>query len=155
MSHGGFGHRGVPPRAVRRDRREEFLDTAQGALAYEEALFDPVVGDWPDFRGVDEPGSPPRPNLVWPRLVPWRIRELRLAGHMPSRSTRPAAKPTKRWRALGLATTLKAIDKNLRDPDHDTSLCHGLGGLMDIVLTAGTILEDSVYLDAHSEWQGS
>jgi lantibiotic modifying enzyme len=50
----------------------------------------------------------------------------------------------------GLATTLEAIDKNLQLAEHDTSLCHGLGGLMDIVLFAGRVLEDGRYLERAS-----
>jgi lantibiotic modifying enzyme len=48
---------------------------------------------------------------------------------------------------VGLATTLEVIDKNLKHPDQDTSLCHGLGGLMDILLSAGRLLEDGSYLE--------
>src|SRR5947209_15706424 len=57
MSHGASGIAVALLELYSETRREEFLDTARGALAYEEALFDPVVGNWPDLRGVDEPES--------------------------------------------------------------------------------------------------
>ena len=99
------------------------------------------LGNWPDLRGVDEPGSPPRPisyGRAWCHGAPG-IALARLRARMldPSRG-----ETYENLARAGLATTLEAIDKNLRDPDHDTSLCHGLGGLMDIVLTAGMLLED-------------
>ena len=72
--------------------------------------------------------------------LPWR-------GWRAARSTSSRGETYEKMVRTGLATTLEAIDKNLRDPDHDTSLCHGLSGLMDIVLTAGTILEDGAYLE--------
>ena len=94
MSHGASGIAVALLELYSETRREEFLDTARGALAYEEALFDPVVGNWPDLRGVDEPGSPPRPisyGRAWCHGAPG----IALGAAAPARSTRPAAKPTK------------------------------------------------------------
>jgi hypothetical protein len=146
MSHGASGIAVSLLELYAETDREEFLHTARGALAYEEALFDPVEGNWPDFRGVDELGSMPRPisyGRAWchgaPGIALARLHALTLD---PSRG-----ETYENMARAGLATTLKAIGKNLRDPRHDTSLCHGLGGLMDIALTAGIRLEDDVYLE--------
>ena len=145
MSHGASGIAVALLELYAETKREEFLDTARGALAYEEALFDPAVGNWPDLRGVDEPGSIPRQpsyGRAWchgaPGIALARLRALTLD---PSRGEAYAT-----MARAGLATTLEAIDKNLRHPEHDTSLCHGLGGLIAIVLTAGRLLEDDSYL---------
>ncbi len=140
-----LGHRGGPARAVLRDEKG-------GVSGHSPRLRSPTrrhfsTRSWATGQTFGAWTSRARhpPDLVRPRLVPRRLPELRLARLRALMLDPSRGEIYENLAQAGLATTLEAIDKNLRDPDHDTSLCHGLGGLMDIALTAGMLLEDHAY----------
>ena len=49
---------------------------------------------------------------------------------------------------IALATTRAALDNMLTLPRHDTTLCHGAGGLSEIVWTGGQWLGDAALAEA-------
>ena len=46
---------------------------------------------------------------------------------------------------IAIATTLDAIDREFEYPRADATPCHGLAGLLEVVLIAGRRLGDPVY----------
>jgi hypothetical protein len=121
--------------------QSEFLEAARGAFAYEDSLFDSRAGNWPDLRihEGDEPGSAPvRFAGGWCNGAPGiALARLRASDLDPEyRDTHLAVA------RIALATTLQVIERNRRVPGQDESLCHGLAGLLDIALVAGSHLGD-------------
>jgi hypothetical protein len=137
ISHGASGIGAALLELHAQTGRPDFLEAGRGALAYEDSLFDPATGNWPDLRRRDEPESSNQLQTqarAWchgaPGIALARLRALTLD---PPRATA--------YRAMAqaaLATTLEAIDENLPRPHHDASLCHGLAGLLEICLIAGS-----------------
>ena len=116
----------------------EFLETARNAFAYEDSLFNPGRGNWPDLR---EEASTSGFACVWCHGAPGIVLvRLRAAALDPERSDTYLA-----MARTGLATSLAAIDHGLSNPRWDTSLCHGLAGMGEILLIAGKLLDDSSY----------
>ncbi|MFI5454279.1 MAG: lanthionine synthetase LanC family protein [Isosphaerales bacterium] len=121
--------------------RAEFLEAAIGAFAYEDFLYNSDVCNWPDLRGIDTPGQPPRPLTyarAWCQGAPGiALARLRAAALDPPRAETHLA-----MARAAIGTTLRAIDKNLALPSCDTSLCHGLAGLMEVVLIGSRLLSN-------------
>jgi lantibiotic modifying enzyme len=135
--------------------RTDVLEAALGAFAYEDSLFDPSHGNWPDLRADDTPGGSARPPSyalsTWCHGAPGiALSRLRAAALDPAR--RAAHAHTAR---TAIATTLRAIETNLANPRHDATLCHGLAGLAEIVLIAGQLLGEKAYLDAAAATAGA
>jgi lantibiotic biosynthesis protein len=127
--------------------RADFLEAGRGAFAYEDALFDPGTQNWPDLRSFDSPreaASGKKFAVAWchgaPGIALARARAARLD------AARGAAHAAVARTAL--TTTLDAIDKNIKRPRVDTTLCHGLAGLAEIALTVGAWLDDQSALAA-------
>ncbi len=125
--------------------RRDFLEAARGAFAYEDSLFDPDRKNWPDLRrrGRSDVGSTPtRFALAWcqgaPGIALTRVRAIELD---PDRKETYLA--TAR---VAIDATLAEIESKLQHPDSDATPCHGLSGLMEVVLVAGRMLDDSAYL---------
>jgi hypothetical protein len=126
--------------------RTEFLETAWGAFAYEDSLFDADAGNWPDLcSGNDADAMPGKPRFAggWchgaPGIALARLSAMSVdSGHGASH---------RRSALAAIGTTLQIMDGKLVIPGHDLSLCHGLAGLLDVVLIAGQHLADQAYLD--------
>jgi lantibiotic biosynthesis protein len=126
--------------------RHDLLETARGAFAYEDSLFDSQRRNWPDLRPNGRSG-PPEPGaefaVAWchgaPGIALTRLRAAQLDPERKDDYLRSAR--------AGIATTLEAIDQHIDDPRADATLCHGLTGLIDIVWTAGRMLDDASYRD--------
>jgi class II lanthipeptide synthase len=115
--------------------RSDFLETARNAFAYEDSLFNREQGNWPDLR--DDSGF----ACLWCHGAPGiLLARLRAAALDPERSESYLA-----IARVGLGTSLAAIDHGLSHPRWDTSLCHGLAGLGEVLLIAGELLDDSYY----------
>jgi lantibiotic biosynthesis protein len=125
--------------------RADFLEAARGAFAYEDALFDPDRKNWPDLRRRGRPPVDPgslRFVMGWchgaPGIALARLRAIELD---------PARRETYLATArVAIESTLGEIAKKLEQPGCDATLCHGLSGLMEVVLVAGRILDDPAYL---------
>jgi Lanthionine synthetase C-like protein/HopA1 effector protein family len=125
--------------------RLDFLEAARGAFGYEDSLFDPLRRNWPDLRPsarLEVVDSPPQFASAWchgaPGIALSRLRALtcdQARGEAYLASTRAA-----------IDTTLDAIEERLETFKPDATLCHGLAGLVEIVLIAGQVLGDETYL---------
>jgi hypothetical protein len=132
--------------------RPDFLEAARGAFAYEDALFDPEQGNWPDLRPPGPFGSGAGPGA--PRfVVAWchgaagiALARLRAAALDSARAATHAA--TAR---VALATTLAALNRLLNESRGDVCLCHGLSGLAEVVGIAGEMNDDVTYRDRAAE----
>ena len=122
----------------------EFLETARGAFAYEDSLFDQERGNWPDLRKNsprDDPSASSQFALAWCHGAPGiALSRLRAAELDPARKD-----DYLRSARVALATTLNAIDEQIENPRADATLCHGLTGLIDILCIASRILDDASY----------
>jgi lantibiotic biosynthesis protein len=118
--------------------RAEYLETARGAFAYEDSLFDRRMANWPDLRRSSQPVHYAR---TWCHGAPGiALARLRAAQLDPdNHATHSAAA------RVAIATTIAATEQNLETPRSDTSLCHGLAGLGEILLIAGEMLGEPSY----------
>ncbi|MEE8524424.1 MAG: lanthionine synthetase LanC family protein [Thermoanaerobaculia bacterium] len=128
--------------------RESFLAGARGAFAYEDLHFDRERGNWPDFRpgGLPEAGrgaSPDRPAfmIAWCHGAPGIALSRLLAMNIdPERGAQYEAAAR-----AGLDTTVSHLSERLAEPDADASLCHGVCGLVDVLLIAADVLDESEF----------
>ncbi len=131
MSHGASGIAVALLELHAATGRSDFLEAARGAFAYEDSLFDPKLGNWPDLRATDDPGNDSEPTDLLPgsgatvrQGSPWRD-----CG--PPRSTLSMRQHHLAMARAAISTTLQAIDEILPHRGHDASLCHGLAGLIE------------------------
>jgi lantibiotic modifying enzyme len=141
MSHGAAGIGLALLELHAATGRTDFLEAARGAFAYEDSLFNPRLGNWPDLRGKYRPGEPLGP-LSYGRAWCYGAPGIALAQLQASALDPLHAEAHLAMARAAIATTLGAIDKNLTLPGHDASLCHGLAGLMEVILIAGLWLGD-------------
>ena len=110
-----------------------YLDVARGALVYEDAMFDETAGNWRDMRSYGQPGGfqtawcHGAPGIGLTRLAAMRADTAR-ADHYAAQ-VRVAA-----------AATRAALATKLAEHRSDATLCHGIAGLADILLTFGRAL---------------
>jgi lantibiotic modifying enzyme len=144
LSHGAAGIALALLELHAATQRRHFLQAASGAFAYEDSLFNPSLGNWPDLRRIDVPGQSPQPPSyarAWCHGAPGiALARLRASALDPMRAQTHLS-----MARAALDTTLRAIDENVDRRGFDASLCHGLAGLMDIALTAGTILNETAF----------
>ncbi len=146
MSHGASGFAVALLELYAVTGRSQFLEAARGAFAYEDSVFNPKLGNWPDLRTNDDPGTAPLPmshGRFWchgaPGIALARLRAVALDPELAETHLAMAR--------AAIATTLLAIEENLPRPSHDASLCHGLAGLLETLLCAGRQLGDTACLD--------
>jgi lantibiotic modifying enzyme len=126
--------------------RAEFLEAAVGAFAYEDSLFNPQEGNWPDLRsgspGVPAPSSPSYAVAWCHGAAGIALARLRAIALDPDRADahRAAAR-------AAVATTRATIESTLALGRCDATLCHGLAGLAEVVLIAGGLLDDANALE--------
>jgi lantibiotic modifying enzyme len=146
LSHGAAGIALALLELHAATRRQEFLEGATGAFAYEDSLFDPVLGNWPDLRGIDVLGeSPPAPRYVraWCHGAPGiALARLRASALDSARAEAHLA-----IARAAIDTTFRAIEENITRPGSDASLCHGMAGLLEIALEGGRILNEPTIRD--------
>lgn len=115
-----------------------FGEAGLRAFAWERLWFDPAVGNWPDFRDARfRRGRPPRllpMAAFWchgaPGMALARLRAWQLTGDTLLLDEARAA----------LATTRRALERELRPATLDFSLCHGLAGLAGVLLDGAAAL---------------
>jgi hypothetical protein len=140
LAHGAAGYGSALLALYSRTRMEEFLRAGRGAFAYEDSLFDEAAGNWPDLRkplqGAE--GQPARRFVVtWCNgAAGIALSRLHAITADPARSEEYA-----RQARIALAGTQKALRSQL-NPEDDTSLCHGSGGLIETLLQGSLILND-------------
>jgi len=125
--------------------RRDFRDGGRGAFAYEDGLFDAAEGNWPDLRpSGPETTQTGQFTVAWCHGAPGiALARLRAAALDPeSAATYLSAA------RIALATTQAALDTVLTLERHDATLCHGAGGLSEIVWTGGQWLGDAALAEA-------
>lgn len=122
---------------------EELRRAAGDAFAYEAACFSPEHANWPDLR--PETGAAPGLGGVPARyMTAWchgatGIALSRLRAMVADRERAAEYESAAR---TGLATTRERLRELLSQPGADSSLCHGLGGLVDVLLVGAEVLRD-------------
>jgi lantibiotic modifying enzyme len=125
--------------------RPDFRDAGRGAFLYEESLFDAAAGNWRDPRAPGPEGSEITEfPVAWchgaPGIALTRMRAATLD---------PESADTYRSVArVALATTRKGLESVLTLERHDTSLCHGAGGLSEVLWTGAEWLGDAALAEA-------
>ena len=113
-------------------RDDSLRELAHAALAYEARWFSPAQQNWPDLRDVAARRNPrtPRYSVFWchgaPGVALARMRAHELLADAASASDASAA----------LSTTRREIQAYLQAGTGNFSLCHGLAGLGDVLLSA-------------------
>lgn len=122
--------------------RTDFLEGGRAAFAYEDALFNEEQGNWPDLRpDVTAPAGPrsPRYAVAWCHGAPGiglaRLRAISLDPLCRDAHARVAN--------TALATTRRAVEKARQVERYDSTLCHGLAGLLEVLWIGGQILDCS------------
>jgi lantibiotic modifying enzyme len=125
--------------------RRDFRDGGRGALAYEDSLFDAAAGNWrdPRSRGPEDTQIRQFP-VAWchgaPGIALARMRAAALDPELAERYRSDAR--------IALATTRAKLADLLARERHDATLCHGAGGLSEVVWTGGQWLGDESLADA-------
>jgi lantibiotic modifying enzyme len=125
--------------------RRDFRDGGRGAFVYEDGLFDAAQGNWPDLR-LFGPESPQTRRFI----VRWchgaagiALARMRAAAlDLESADTYQAAA------RIALATTRAELDDVLMLERDDATLCHGAGGLSEVLWTGGLWLRDDALAEA-------
>ncbi|KGU92799.1 lanthionine synthetase C-like family protein [Burkholderia pseudomallei MSHR4377] len=126
--------------------KEDFGEVARLALDYENSLHDQRVGNWPDFRlmphnktNIDEEV---RFGASWCHGAPGiSIPRVAMEAHNDHRYTRST------MAAEALNVTRRTLSDAMRQPGVDSTLCHGLLGLVDILYFGGYNLRDNSLVD--------
>lgn len=124
-----------------------WLEAANQALAYEDTHFHAEAGNWRDVRDAMGVGSF---QTAWCHGAPGiglaRLRMMELD---------PALRDTHAAMArIAMRTTLAALASRLAAPRQDATLCHGIAGLSEVVLTAGVLFDDATYRTAAAQAAG-
>jgi lantibiotic modifying enzyme len=125
--------------------RRDFRDGGRAAFAYEDGLFDAAAGNWPDLRPLG-----PEETQINRFPVAWCHGAAGIAlARMRAAALDPEAAETYQSAArIALATTRAELDNALTRERHDATLCHGAGGLSEILWTGGQWLGDAALGEA-------
>ncbi|HET7231935.1 MAG TPA: lanthionine synthetase LanC family protein [Longimicrobium sp.] len=139
LSHGASGVAVGLLEAYHETGTPAYLETACGALAYEDTCFAPARGNWLDMR---RPHTLTPPDGVcqaaWCHGAPGiGLARLRARALDPERADVHAAAAR-----VALAATLRALENSLATTGHDATLCHGTAGLSEVVLCHAQALGD-------------
>ena len=137
MSHGASGMGVVLIALAERTANVVFQTVGRGAFAYEAKVFSEHEANWPDFRINDyNPNGRSYGSLGWchgaPGIALARLHALKI-------ETRPEWQ--KDWEiALGVSQRRARVDYH---ESADLSMCHGIAGLLEPLVEAATLREDS------------
>jgi lantibiotic modifying enzyme len=126
------------------------LRTARGALAYEDRWFSARFGNWldlrlPHTREGDEPVGTMRG--AWCHGAPGiGLARARAAQLDPERTEAHA-----RMARIAMDKTVSLARTWLQTPGSDVTLCHGIGGLSEILLIGAGLLNEPRYADEARE----
>jgi lantibiotic modifying enzyme len=129
-----------------RTHRAEFLQGGRAAFAYEDACYSPEHRNWPDLRPFDStiPRSA-RYNIAWCHgaagIALARLCAVRLD---PERAENHSAIAD-----IAVTSTREAVEKSRQIARYDSTLCHGLGGLLEVLWTSAQLKgsrEEQVYV---------
>lgn len=134
LSHGTAGISLALLTLGKRLARADLVDMGRRGFAYEDALYDPVVGNWPDYRDrpFDASGGVAYAT-AWCNGAPG-IALTRLAAQRVDPDRAEVYQVTAR---AGIAAARNALQTNRLLADRDATLCHGAAGLVDTLLVGG------------------
>lgn len=143
FSHGTAGIVWALTELHRRTGRADFLEAAKEGIRYEQSWYQPMIENWPDFRGTPVAGadgsSTYNCSLAWchgaPGIALGRLRVYQI-GRDPEMKAQ--AEAAIRATARGLASGLPGQESYC--------LCHGVGGNAEALILASEILEDPRFL---------
>jgi lantibiotic modifying enzyme len=141
FSHGAAGIAWALSELFHSTGDARFRTAAEEARRYENAHFNPQYGNWPDFRYLYDPDSPNKTGPSYP--ISWchgapgigldRLRAYEIFG---TEALREDAE-------IAIRTTETALRY---EKGSNFSLCHGLGGNADLLISAAVALHDAVRL---------
>jgi len=144
LSHGACGMALALLELYAHTGGSEFLQTARAAFAYEDRLFSKTHANWLDVRfpHADNTGETVGSfQTTWchgaPGIGLTRLRAISLDPEQADHHERMAR--------IALSTTIAAIERGIEAPRFDTTLCHGLAGLSEIVLIFAEALGEDGY----------
>ena len=136
LSHGTAGVAYALLELYNETKDTEYLGAAEEALSYERWFFDKAVGNWPDFREASR-----RPNKIQPSYKTFwchgapgialsRLRAYQITGK----------EIYKEEAEIALHTTREAVIASMMSRQWDHSLCHGLPGNADVLISGRQVL---------------
>lgn len=130
-----------------RHRQRDWIDGGLAAFRYEDRLYDPERGNWPDLRDFAGRRDAPHPAKPSAYMVAWchgaagiglaRLRAYRL---LPEHRAELQTGVERAVRCT--AAHLQALPA-----DADASPCHGRAGLAETLLYAASVLDDRQHAD--------
>jgi len=126
------------------------LRTARGAFAYEDRWFSAAAGNWVDLRSShSREGGEPRGAMqgAWCHGAPG----IALARARATQLDPERAREHGRMARIALDTTVDIVRARQERPGADATLCHGLGGLSEILLIGAGLLGEPRYADEARE----
>ena len=137
FSHGTAGVAYALLELYHATKEAEYLRAAEDALSYERQFFNSDVGNWPDFREESQrPNrkSPPSYKTFWchgaPGIALSRLRAYQITGN----------EVYKEEAEIALNTTRAAIVASMESRRLNYSLCHGLPGNADVLISGYQVL---------------
>ena len=137
FSHGTAGVAYALLELYHETKEAEYLRAAEDALRYERQFFNSDVGNWPDFREESQrPNrkSPPSYKTFWchgaPGIALSRLRAYQITGN----------EVYKEEAEIALNTTRAAVVASMESRRLDYSLCHGLPGNADVLISGYQVL---------------
>jgi hypothetical protein len=142
MAHGASGAAYALLELYRSSRQSRFLDTAVGALEYEQTYFVPELNNWPDFRGHKARSRtwrrPGNFMTYWchgaPGIALTRVRAYEITSNEEYRE--------QALRAMDCCRAM--IEATLSHGMATFCLCHGLAGNADVLLECARTLGSNV-----------
>ena len=143
LAHGASGIALCLLESHARVGRAEFLAAGRMAFSYEDGVFDPEHGNWPDFR--ESPGSSKaRFAMAWCHGAPGiALSRLRASQLDPSRSEHYL-----RHARSGLEATTRQLRSLPQSEGLDPTPCHGATGLIEALWIGARVLGEQGYGNA-------
>ncbi len=122
---------------------EKYKHAAEKALEYERSWFDPQYGNWPDLRNKNENSNNEAlyGSVAWCHGAPGiglaRLRHYDISGD----------EECKKEAEIAVNTTRRMIDQSLQSGQINFSLCHGVAGNTELLLSAGISLKNKEHIN--------
>ncbi|HEU0048056.1 MAG TPA: lanthionine synthetase LanC family protein, partial [Nitrososphaera sp.] len=129
FSHGAAGMSLALLELAKVSGEPRFLDDALRAMEYERGEFDPILGNWPDFRDIGDTGGV-KHMVTWCHGAPGiGLARLRSLAHVNDQRIRDEI----------IAAIRITVEKGF---GHSHCLCHGDLGNMELLLEASNVVPD-------------
>ncbi|WP_352912004.1 lanthionine synthetase LanC family protein [Mesorhizobium sp. M0923] len=142
-SHGAAGIAGALLNAYAVTGSQRLLDTARGALAYDDSLFVESEQNWRDARF--DGGGPDVGQGAFPVAWCHGAGGIALSRVTAARVDHIRADRYLRAADIAYRTTKSFLDRILSLDRYDCTLCHGIAGLADILFICGPALQGRAY----------